>query len=125
MNRFDPFDPNNRDKRKRRTKIQIEADKKSYETKMDDAYKIALADMHWPDYVQSDFLLEDAAQHYENYYSLRHNMKKCLERIGYIRMINPYSSDGRWKAMGKNVYIYKKELLEDLDRDELAVEMEW
>ena len=125
MTRFDPFDPNNRDKRKRRTKAQIEADTKSWNMNLDDAFKIVLNDMRWPDYVQANTLLEDAAQHHPSYYALKSNMKKCMGRIGYVKMINPDTTDGRWKAYSKGFFVYKKEHLEDIDRDELSIELEW
>ena len=125
MNRFDPFDPKNRDRRKRRTKEQIRRDTELWEMKIDDAFKIVLNDMGWPEYIQSNTLLEDAAAHHSNYYALKANVGRSMTRIGYVKMINPDTSDGRWKANTKSFVVYKKEGLEDLDRDELAVELEW
>ena len=108
MSYFNPFDPNVRDRRKRRTKDQILADKAEWTGRMDDAFKKVLDGMDWPPYVQSDFLLDDALQYYSGYCALRRNMTGSMERFGYSIMSNPNSKDGRWKATGKSMNIYRK-----------------
>jgi len=128
MNRskmFDPFDPNNRDKRKRRTKAQIAADTAAWNARIDDAFRIALEELNGPNYAQGDFLLEVAAQHHDNYYALRRNITPSMERLGYTILPNENSSDKRWKAFGKSLTVYRKVDAPVLERDALAVELEW
>jgi len=128
MNRskmFDPFDPNNRDKRKRRTKAQIAADTAAWNARIDDAFRIALEELNDPNYAQGDFLLEVAAQHHDNYYALRRNITPAMERLGYVILSNDKSSDKRWKAFGKSLTVYRKVDAPVLERDALAVELEW
>jgi len=128
MNRskmFDPFDPNNRDKRKRRTKAQIAADTAAWNARIDDAFRIALDELNDPNYAQGDFLLEVAAQHHDNYYALRRNITPSMERLGYTILPNENSSDKRWKAFGKSLTVYRKVDAPVLERDALAVELEW
>ena len=111
MNRsstFDPFDPNNRDKRKRRTKAQVVADQLAWESSLDNAFKTVLQEQHWPKIVQGDLLLEDSAGYHDNYYALRRNISSCMQRLGYELEPNPNSKDGRWKAFSKSVSVYKK-----------------
>lgn len=108
MKPFDPFDPNNRDRRKRRTKAQIEADTRVARSAIDDAFRAVLEGMGMPDMVQGDFLLEDASANHENYYELRWNIKRSMDRIGYEVFVNENSSDGRWKIYGKNVTVFVK-----------------
>ena len=120
MNRskmFDPFDPNNRDKRKRRTKAQISADTA--------AWNNAIDELNDPSYAQGDFLLEVAAQHHDNYYALRRNITPSMARLGYAILPNDKSSDKRWKAFGKSLTVYRKADAPVLDRDALAAELEW
>jgi hypothetical protein len=125
MKHFDPFDPNNRDRRKRRTKEQIQADEKAWIEGIDGAFKISLQENGWPDYIQSDFLLEYAAPHHQYYYSLRRNMKKSMARIGYTVLINPNSKDGRWKAFGKNVFVFRRNDVDELNAEQLKEKLEW
>ena len=125
MSHFDPFDSNNRDKRTRRTKAQVQADQKAWDDAIDSAFRCSLDGADWPDYVQSDLLLDDAAPHHDNYYALRHNMKSSMERIGYAYMWNERTKDGRWKAMGKNVGVYKRKSCPDIGYDKLKPIMEW
>ena len=108
MSYFDPFDPNVRDRRKRRTKAQIKADKDGWNCRIDDAFKRVLEAMDWPPYVQSTFLLEDATPFHNSYCTLRKNMTGSMERLGYKLLANPNSKDGRWKAMGKSLNVYRK-----------------
>jgi hypothetical protein len=128
MNRsklFDPFDPNNRDRRKRRTKAQIAAEQAAWNENIDGAFRVALHDLNDPSYAQGDFLLEVAAQHHDNYYALRRNITPSMERIGYVVLPNEKSSDKRWKAFGKSITVYRKVDAPVLDRADLARELEW
>jgi hypothetical protein len=128
MNRskfFDPFDPNNRDRRKRRTKAQIASETAAWNGQIDDAFRVALEQLNDPSYAQGDFLLEVAAQHHDNYYALRRNITLSMERLGYVVLPNEKSSDKRWKAFGKSLTVYRKVDAPVLDRDELARELEW
>lgn len=124
-NYFDPFDPKNRDKRKRRTKAQISADNAAWNNAIDEAFRAALNELNGPSYAQGDFLLEVAAQHHDNYYALRRNITLSMERLGYTILPNENSSDKRWKALGKSLTVYRKLNVPVLDRDALAVELEW
>lgn len=108
MNYFDPFDPNVRDRRKRRSKEQIMAEKAEWTGRIDDAFRKVLESMSWPAYVQGDFLLDDALQYHSGYCTLRRNMTASMERFGYTMMKNPNSKDGRWKSAGKNVTVFRK-----------------
>lgn len=128
MNRskfFDPFDPNNRDRRKRRTKAQIAAEQALWNESIDDAFRVALQELKDPNYAQGDFLLEVAAQHHDNYYALRRNITLSMERLGYVVMPNEKASDNRWKAFGKSLTVYRKVHAPVLSRDDLAAELEW
>lgn len=122
---FDPFDPNNRDRRKRRTNAQIAADTAAWNNAIDHAFKTVLTDSGEPDYVQGDWLLENAAPYHYNYYALRRNITLSMERLGYVVLNNDKASDGRWKAFGKSVTVYRKLDAPTLDREGLSVVLEW
>jgi hypothetical protein len=125
MKHFDPFDPNNRDRRKRRSKAQIAADEAAHKEPMDRAFMDVLDSMDWPDYVQGNLLLEDASLHHDNYYCLRRNVNEILERLGYSFWPNPGSKDRRWKAFGKTFSVYKRHGAEPVSRNKLKFILEW
>lgn len=122
---FDPFDPNNRDRRKRRTRSQIDADEELFRNSIDIAFRSVLEGLEWPDYVQADLLIEDAAQFYDNFYTLRKNMVESMLRLGYLVHLNPGSGDGRWKALGKSITVFRRAEAPVLDRKGLRKYLDW
>lgn len=122
---FDPFDPNNRDRRKRRTNAQIAADTAAWNQAIDTAFKTVLTDLGEPDYVQGDLLLESAAPYHYNYYALRRNITVSMGRLGYVLLNNVNAADGRWKAFGKSLTVYRKVGAPELEREALSVVLEW
>lgn len=125
MSHFDPFDPNNRDRRKRRSKAEVALERSSWRNDLDGAFKTALEAVGLPDYVQGDLLLEDALAYHFNYYALRRNMTESLRRLGYEFFVNPTAKDGRWKGCGKIVTVYKKAGAPLLSKSALKKFMEW
>lgn len=115
---FDPFDPKHAAwrPRRRRTNAQIQADEEARWRALEHPVRKALALQSDPDYVDVKFMMEDAMNNLEGVTpaEMRRNVKNVLERLGYVKMHNKKSKDGRWFLYGEHHTIYKKRLLANL-----------
>ena len=113
---FDPFDEKHRDKVKRRKPSEIAFEKKQWEERIDNHFRRSLDDIangaaEWPTYVQSSVLI------YWTQYNTNTNLPERLLRLhtersmgvlGYHKMENPCSKDGRFKLGEDRFFLYAK-----------------
>lgn len=118
---FDPFDERHRDKVKRRKPSEVEYDRRCWRERVDAHFKKVLDQFGWPDYVESSAIYQEL-----NYIdwnleptSLKRHMKDSLERLGYDKMTNENSKDGRWKTPCGYTFVYFKRGLPRIGKRQL------
>jgi hypothetical protein len=125
---FDPFDEKHRDKRKRRKPNEVEFDNQQRQERLDKHFKRAMKDFGWPNYVQSNSILNAMAFSEERNLSerlLRYNFESAMNRLGWVKVPNPKSKDGRWSACGENFFVYSKRGMEKVEKSELKQVLGW
>ena len=125
---FDPFDERNRDKQKRRKSSEVEFDKKQWSERLDNHFRRAMDALDWPDFVQSNWLLNEMASNEETNMSdrmLRRHVESAMKRLGWVKILNPKSKDGRWSNCGENFFVYGKEGTTNVGKSELKQQLGW
>lgn len=108
---FDPFDERLRNKVKRRKPEEVAADQRNWNDRIDKHFVRALCEYGNPDYIESAILF-----HFFEYDGeanlpasvLKRNTKAAMERLGYEKMMNENSKNGRWKLDGEFTFVYAK-----------------
>lgn len=119
---FDPFDPNNRDKRPRRRSEDVLAEKRNWNERMLKVVRQTLENYSWADYIQSVYFLEEVCYSSEFYPIIRRSLNVYMGQLGYVKMLAP-TKDGRWRIDGKNTHVYKKIGKPDLELSQLKQEI--
>lgn len=96
-----------RETRSRRRSAVVREEKAAWQREIDDAFKAVITELEWPDYIGSHSLAQAYAEGIGPEF-FRMNMQKSMARIGYTRVSNPDSKDGRWKFCGMKFFIYRK-----------------
>ena len=125
---FNPFDERCRDREKRRKSNEIEFDKQQWVERIDKHFRRAMDALEWPNYVQSNWLLNEMLMDERTNLSdrmLRRNVEPAMNRLGWRKSLNPKSKDGRWSNSGENFFVYAKEGFEQADRTTLTKELGW
>ena len=122
---FDPFDDNNRDRRKRRKHSEVVAERKAWADGIDDAIRKGIEAVGAGEYVQGDAILMYAIPHHAFYYALVKNFSKSMKRLGYIKLVNKKAKDGRWRCLNKSVTLFKKIGAKDIEMDEVKKILQW
>src|SRR5690606_35731535 len=99
---FDPFDPDNRDKRPRRKSEEVAAARRDWRDKLYNETK-RIMDEFYADqnYILSVFLLENILMDSDFYPAIKRNFNTIMNRLGYVKMVAP-TRDGRWRIQGQN-----------------------
>ena len=108
---FDPFDPKHADKVVRRTKVQILADKRDWESRVDGHFRRALLALGEPTFVAGTWLWSELSVDSESsigVFALRRLARSAMERCGYLLVDNPKTKDGRWKVSSEKCTIFGK-----------------
>lgn len=119
---FDPFDERHRDKVKRRKPEEVAYDNRCWQERIDNHFKRALSEYAFPDHIESSVLLSFLVYDSESNLDmtvLKRNMKDSLGRLGYEKMINENSKDGRWKTPCGNAFVYSKRGMPKIGKSEL------
>lgn len=125
---FDPFDEKHRDKPKRRKAHEVEFEKKQWQERLDNHFKRAMEEFGWPNYVQSNSILNTIVSQEETFLGermLRRHTESSMRRLGWVKVSNPKSKDGRWKACGEYFFVYSKSGMEKVGRIELKQALGW
>ena len=128
---FDPFDEKHRDKRTRRSSSQVAFDKKQWTERLDRHFERAIATLNKPKFAQSNVLLMTILSCPEtniNERSIRYSTAGSMSRLGYRKVLNSGSKDGRWKACGESFFVYTSDLEErtkEFGKMELKQALEW
>lgn len=116
---FDPFDPANREKRPRRKRWEVEADRKAWNARIDAAVDTAIGGAGSADYVLSWTTIDAAWTELGGQQIVRRNFEASMKRLGFVKMRNPGSTDGRWKLDGRWTFVYRRTDLDDVDQKKL------
>jgi len=125
---FDPFDERNRDKQKRRKPSEVEFDRKQRVERLDNHFRRAMDALDWPDFVQSNWLLNEMSTNEATNMTdrmLRRNVESAMKRLGWVKILNPKSKDGRWSNCGENFFVYGKEGMANVVKSELKQQLGW
>lgn len=99
-----------REKRKRRRSAVVREEKDAWQREIDSTFKSALNALEHPEYVGSNtlYMLAQSADEGIGGEFIRMNMQKSMDRLGYTKVINKESKDGRWKFCGLKFFVYRK-----------------
>ena len=116
---FDPFDERTRDKQKRRKPSEVVFDKKQWSLRIENHFRRALEEMQWPEYVRAPDIWDHAERCPDTNLpkqTLARNSLKAMEGLGYEKMLNPKSGDGRWNFEFGPAVVYRRKGAPMLDR---------
>ena len=109
---FDPFDERNRDKQKRRKSSEVKFDKKQWRERVENHFRRSMEELQWPEYVKATDIWDCVERNPSSNLSrqvLVRNSLLAMEALGYTKMLNPRSGDGRWNfSFGPAVVYCKK-----------------
>jgi hypothetical protein len=126
---FDPFDDRHRDKPKRRKSSEIAFEKKQWEERIDNHFRRAMDEMkkpdgEWPTYVQSTSVI------YWTQYSqetnlpervLRRHTTRSMGVLGYERVMNPDSKEGRFRVGEEKFFLFVKRGAPMIVKEEIKI----
>ena len=116
---FDPFDERNRDKQKRRKSSEVEFDRKQWGERVENHFARSLEELQWPEYVKATDLWDCVERNQSTNLprtSLVRNAPLAMEKLGYEKMLNPRSKDGRWNFSFGPAVVYRKKGSPMLDK---------
>lgn len=119
---FDPFDPQHANVRQRRKHSEVVFDRKQWIERVDNHFRRAMEDLGWPEYVRGPDIWDHAESCADSNLprqTLVRNARKSMERLGYEKMPNPASGDGRWNFEWGTAVIYRRSGSKSLDRWEV------
>ncbi|HEY6020010.1 MAG TPA: hypothetical protein VIY48_08950 [Candidatus Paceibacterota bacterium] len=130
---FDPFDERHRDKVKRRKRSEIEFEKKQWEERIDNHFRRSMDEMkrpdgEWPDYVQSNWLLQVVCFSPETNLPetvLRPHTERSMGALGYTKMLNPCAKDGRFRSLNEHFFVYRRVTAPIIGKAQLKQELGW
>ena len=125
---FDPFDPRHANPVKRRKPREVLFDKKQWLDRIDRHFSRALDSLDWPEYVQSNWITNAVNECEDTNLPLNtiaRNFPGAMERLGYVKVVNPATKDGRWEDCGERFVVYGKKGHGNADRAVLADALGW
>jgi hypothetical protein len=120
---FSPFSDDSGEPRRRRKPDEIALARKSWEKKLDDRVRECLEMAGNPGIVSAEQLLNSCIYMHEMEESvpmrsvIRMNLSKIMERIGYAKLNNPNTKDGRWQVGKIFTTVYGKAILRSNDEN--------
>jgi hypothetical protein len=125
---YDPFDPKHANPVKRRKPREVAFDKKQWQERIDRHFTRALDELEWPEYVQSNWVtnaINGCSETNLPFVTVVRNFRKAMERLGYAKVVNPASKDGRWEDCGERFSVYGKKGSAKADRGVLSDALGW
>lgn len=117
---FDPFDERHRNKVKKRKSIEVAAETKAWNDRIDNHFRRALDMMDWPDYIDSEMIISLALMEINvTLRVLRRNFRVSMERLGYEKFTSESNKRGRWKIGATWTVVYVKRGAARIERSEL------
>lgn len=119
---FDPFDMKHHGAVRRRKAGEVAFEKKQWQERVGNNFRRALDAMGNPEYVKFIDVLDAAEQHPDvnlPRHTLQRNAILGMKSVGYEKMNNPRSKDGRWQFEWGAAVIYRRSDAKMLDKWEV------
>lgn len=115
---FNPFDDRHRDPVKRRKSAEVAYDKRVWEERVRKHLSRALERLPGNGYVLLMHIkmeIEDSPETTLAYSAMRKHVQKQMDELGYAKMLNPKSKDGRWKTLYGFTFAYRLKSAPDVN----------
>jgi len=115
---FNPFDDRHRDPVKRRKSAEVAYDKRVWEERVRKHLSRALERLPSNGYVLLMHIkmeIEDSPETTLAYSAMRKHVQKQMDELGYVKMLNPRSKDGRFMMPYGFTFAYRLKAMQDVD----------